>query len=203
MSGNRLIACAIAVALCLAGCPPSAPTTGYEYLNDAITEEMQSIGLGPGDVFEVRVYGEKDLSGPHRIADDGTIHLPLVGDMVVGGMNRGEIATKIAEKLRSGFLRSPSVSVFVKQFNSRKIFVLGQVKSPGTFPFAPGMNIVEAITRAGGFLNTANANFVVVTRKLEGGEKRIPVPVEKISQGLASNLALQAGDIVFVADRLL
>jgi len=193
----------VVVSALLAACPPSAPTTGYEHLNQAIAEQLQMVGLGPGDVFEVRVYGEAELSGQHRIAADGSIDLPLVGQMVVGGLTRQEIAERIEEKLQGGFLRSPSVSVFVKEYNSRKIFVLGQVKSPGTFAFAAGMNIVEAITLAGGFLSSANANFVVVTRKKDGEEQRIPVPVEKISQGLASNLDLQAGDIVFIADRLL
>ena len=65
------------------------------------------------------------------------------------------------------------------------------------------MTVVEAITLAGGFKSSANQNYVVVTRKVAGKEKRIPVPVEKISAGLASNLTLRAGDIIFVPDRLL
>ena len=100
-------------------------------------------------------------------------------------------------------LREPHVSVYVQEYNSKKIFVLGQVTKAGTFPYSGGMNVVEAITLAGGFRNTANPDYVVVTRRTAEGEKRIPVPVEKISKGLASNLELQAGDIVYVPDKLL
>jgi polysaccharide export outer membrane protein len=121
----------------------------------------------------------------------------------VAGKTPSEIASAIERALQEGYLREPYVSVYVKEYNSKKIFVLGMVRKPGTFPFQGGMNVVEAVTLAGGFTETANANFVVVTRKKDGAEIRIPVPVEKISKGLAANLELQAGDIVFIPDRLL
>ena len=193
----------VLAALVFSACPPTASTTGYQHLNSEIDEHLRKVGLDTGDVFEVRVYGEPELSGIHRIAEDGTIDVPLVGRLEVRGLNRGQIATKLEDSLRDGFIRSPSVSVFVKEYNSRKIFVLGQVRNPGTFAYVTGMSVVEAITRSGGFLPTANANLVVVTRQVNGEDQRITVPVDKISQGLASNLQLQAGDIIFVSDRLL
>lgn len=187
----------------LAACPPQAPTTGYEHLNDEITEHLSRVGLGAGDVFEVKVYGEDQLSGTHRISPEGEIDFPLVGRLGVVDLTPGQVAEEIRVRLQAGYLKEPFVSVFVREYNSKKIFVLGQVQKPGTFPYAAGMNIVEAITLAGGFHASANPNYVVVTRKQAGKETRIPVPVEKISEGLAQNLALQPGDIVYVPDRLL
>lgn len=182
---------------------PEAPTTGYEDMNREISEQLTKVGLGPGDVFEVTVYGEASLSGVHRIAPDGAIQFPLVNRVVVEGLTANEIAEELRRRLQDGYLREPSVSVFVKEYGSKKVFVLGEVQRPGTFPFTAGMNIVEAITLAGGFKDSANANYVIVTRHGPNGDQRIPVPVEKITEGEAQNLSLKPGDIVYVPDSLL
>ncbi len=187
----------------LGGCPPQAPVRDFSKLNADIQAQMSRVGLGPGDVFQVSVYGEKGLSGVHRVGPDGTIDFPLVGRVQVADKNPAEIAATLRARLQDGFLRDPYVSVFVKEYNSKKIFVLGEVARPGTFPYSDGMNVVEAITLAGGFRNTANENYVVVTRREGGKETRIPVPVGKISEEGAPNLELRPGDIVFVPDRLL
>ncbi len=164
---------------------------------------LARVGLGPGDVFEVSVYGEEKLSGMHRIAPDGAIQFPLINRVMVEGLTPNEIAEEIQRRLRDGFLREPSVSVFVKEYNSKKVFVLGEVQRPGTFPYTAGMNIVEAVSLAGGFKDSANANYVIVTRHSQKGDQRIAVPVKKITEGKAKNLGLQPGDIVFVPDTLL
>lgn len=193
----------IACVLCLGACAPQASGSGYEQLNEAIRAELQLVGLGVGDVFAVKVYGEKELSGEHQISPEGTVDIPLIGRVMVKGQTPSEIGRKLEERFVAGYLKTPYVSVYVKQYNSKKVFVLGMVRKPGTFPLTAGMNVVEAVTMAGGFTEAANTNFVVVTRKQDGREVRIPVPVEEISKGLAANLDLKAGDIVFVPDRLL
>ncbi len=204
--GSPVAHVAIVVLMALIGgsaCAPTASSTGYAHLNAEIQDQLKAIGLGPGDVFEVRVYGEDTLTGLYRISEDGSIDFPLVGRIQAEGRTSREISELLGEKLRDGFLVSPSVSVYVKEYNSRKIFVLGEVNNPGTFPFTVDMNVVEAVALAGGFSPTANHDFVVVTREVDGQETRIPVPVGKISKGLAANLELQAGDIVYVSDTLL
>lgn len=197
---------AIALGIALTGgvsCAPTASTTGYAHLNGKIQDQLKNVGLGSGDVFEVRVYGEPTLTGLYRVAEDGSIDFPLVGRLDVSDLTSREISEVLTERLKAGYLVSPSVSVYVKEYNSRKIFVLGQVNTPGTFPFEVEMNVVEAVALAGGFAPTANHDFVVVTRKVNGEETRIPVPVGLISKGLAANLELQSGDIVYVSDTLL
>lgn len=194
----------IALALAMGGCEScqSAPDD-YGEINRKVSEEMARVGLGPGDVFEVSVYGEEKLSGVHRIAPDGAIHFPLIKRVMVEGMTTSEIAEEIQTRLRDGYLRDPSVSVFVKEYNSKKVFVLGEVQRPGTFPFTASMNIVEAVTLAGGFSAAANANYVIVTRRGSSGDQRIPVPVKRITEGTAANFNLQPGDIIYVPDSLL
>ena len=184
------------------GCK-TASTVEYKHAKVDLEEHLKQVGLGPGDVFELRVYGEKELTGVHRISPEGQVDVPLIGRIDAEGLTPGDIGKVISNKLREGYIRDPFVSIYVKEYNSKKIFVLGEVAKPGTFPFKNNMTVVEAITLAGGFKSSANQNYVVVTRKIEGKEQRIEVPVQKITEGLATNLALNAGDIVFVHDRLL
>ncbi|MBM4354213.1 MAG: polysaccharide export protein [Deltaproteobacteria bacterium] len=186
----------------LVSCTPPAGDD-YVRLPVDIQQLRNAVTLGPGDVFDVRVYGEKDLSGIYRVSAEGTIHFPLVGEVRVQNLSPSEVATLLQDRLRDGYLREPFVTVTIKEYNSKKIFVLGQVAKPGTFPFEGEMNIVQAVTLAGGFTPMARKNNVIVTRVDKGEEKRIQVPVESISEGLAPNLPLRPGDIVYVPETVL
>jgi protein involved in polysaccharide export with SLBB domain len=159
--------------------------------------------LGPDDVFEVRVYNEPTLSGIFRVSPNGTVDFPLVGSVTVEGKRQEEVAALLGGRLQAGFIREPFVTVYIKEYNSKKIFVMGMVEKPGTFVFQDGMNIVQAITLAGGFSTTAVKNETIVTRVHNGSEQRIPVPVDEISAGRAKNFRLFPGDIVFVPESVL
>jgi polysaccharide export outer membrane protein len=155
--------------------------------------------LGPGDVFEVRVWGEEDLSGAYRVASDGSINFPLVGRVEVGGMTASRVSDVLSEGLRK-YIKDPSVSVFVKEYQSKKVYVYGKVQRAGTFPYEQGMNIIQAITLAGGFGPMANQDTAFVTRIVVGQEQRIKVSVKDIGEGKASNFQLEPGDIVYVEE---
>jgi len=157
--------------------------------------------LGPGDVFEVKVYGEEDLSGTYRVASDGGINFPLVGKIQAVNRTPTELSDEIAAGLRQ-FLKQPSVSVFVREFTSKKVYVFGQVARPGTFQFEDGMNIIQAITLAGGFSTMADQNGAFVTRIIDGKEQRVEVKVKAIGEGKSSNFKLQPGDIVYVPETM-
>ncbi len=188
--------------LFVVGCPPPG---GDDYIRLPVDTKSirDSVTLGPGDVFEARVYGEKDLSGVHRVSSDGTIIFPLVGEVTVQNLSTTQIANLLQDKLADGYLKKPYVTIVIKEYNSKKIFVLGQVSKPGTFPFEGEMNVIQAITLAGGFTPMARKNSVIVTRVENQEELRIRVPVEKISEGLAPNLGLKPGDIVFVPETVI
>lgn len=157
--------------------------------------------LGVGDVFELRVFDEPQLSGIHRIDSDGAVSIPLAGRVDVSGLTPNGVSAAL-EVLFSSYLTDPHVSVFVKEFNSKKIYVLGRVKSPGTFVYESGMTVVQAITLAGGFDSLAEKNGTYVTRIVAGKERQFEVPVEDIGEGRAKNFALNPGDIVYVPESL-
>jgi protein involved in polysaccharide export with SLBB domain len=158
--------------------------------------------LGPGDVFSVEVFGEKDLSGKFRVSGKGTIDYPLIGSIQVRGLTPPAVSKLITRRLSEGYMKTPSVSVFVEAYNSKKISVFGQVRKPGTFNYVDNMSIIEAITLAGGFTPLAAKNKISVTRTADGKSRRFTIPVEEIGEGTASNYLVRAGDIVFVPERV-
>jgi protein involved in polysaccharide export with SLBB domain len=169
---------------------------------ETVPPPTEDSALGPGDLFDVRVFGEPDLSGSYQVANDGTIDYPLIGKVAVVGKLPNQVAAELEEKLASGYLKSPQVDVFVKETRSKKVSVLGQVKAPTTFPYVENMSIVEAIARAGGFTAMAKKNSVRVTRAHGGKTETIVIAVEDIGQGKAPNFLLRPGDVVFVGERV-
>jgi protein involved in polysaccharide export with SLBB domain len=153
-----------------------------------------------GDVFEVRVFQEAELSGVYRVGPEGTIDFPLCGRLEVRGQTSAEVATRLRTCLAEGYLRNPQVTVVTREYNSKKVFVFGQVQRPGTFPFEENMTVIQAITVSGGFTQFAGQNKTRVTRTTEQGEERFEVPVQDIGVGKAPNFYLRPGDIVFVPE---
>ncbi len=158
--------------------------------------------LGPGDVFEVRVYQEPELSGIYQVDPRGEVTFPLCQRVALTGLTASEAADAIRACLAKGFLRDPQVALLVREWNSKKVFVFGEVQKPGTFPFEDGMSVVQAVTLAGGFTRTAAQNSTSVTRKVNGQELKVKVNVQDIALGRAPNFTLQPGDIVYVPESL-
>lgn len=183
------------------GCAGCGPTTRTVY-EKATPPPAPDLTLGIGDVFDVRVFGESELSGTYRVGAEGTITFPLAGVIAVVGLEPQAVAKRIADKLADGILRSPQVTVLVKEQTSKKVYVMGQVSKPGTLTFTPSMTVVEAITAAGGFTPMAAKNDTTVTRTESGKKTTLRVPVDDIGSGRARNVYLQPGDIISVPERL-
>jgi polysaccharide export outer membrane protein len=158
--------------------------------------------LGAGDVIEVRVFQEPDLSGVYQVGTAGDVIFPLCKQVKVGGLTPNAAADSIRGCLAEKYIRDPQVSVLVKEYNSKKIFVFGEVQKPGTFPFQDGMSVVQAVTLAGGFTKTASQNSTSVTRRVGGTETKVKVSVQDIALGKAPNFTLEPGDIVYVPESL-
>ena len=186
--------------VCLAG---GCPSVGSGVISGAPPKGIVDTTVGPGDVLEIRVYGEKDLSGLYRIEGDGTIVFPLIGKVKVGGHSPPTIGRRIARRLRKGYLRNPQVTIFVKEYHSKKVTVFGQVKKPGIFKYTDNMTIIQAITEAGGFTELSDRDSTIVTRFQDGRKYRIRVRVKAIGEGREQNFVIRPGDVVFVPKRLM
>lgn len=156
--------------------------------------------LSPGDVVEVRLYNEPELSGVHQISDNGTIRLPLIGAVQAAGVTPDQLTLRITQGYNERYLRDAEVSLFVKERTSRKVYVLGQVAKPGPYPFDGKMTIIDAVAMAGGTTKLADANGTLVTRDRDGKQLRVIVRVGDIGEGTEPDMQLEAGDIIFVPE---
>ena len=187
----------LALGVAFAGCGPTGAIARPS------TVGANDTTLGVGDVFDVRVFGEADLSGSYRVGQDGTIDFPLVGQIEVLGQEPTATAALIGAALREGgYLVNPQVSVFVQEYNSKRFSVLGAVGSPGSFEVRSGLTVVQAIGLAGGFTALANRDGTYVTRRVDGQPRRFAVPVDRITRGEEDDFPLQAEDIVYVPERV-
>jgi protein involved in polysaccharide export with SLBB domain len=190
---------ALLVCLCVVGCAKRGQISSA----DMASAPAEDTKLGAGDVFEVRVVGEQDLTGKYKVGTDGTIQFPFLGVVAVGGKEPEEVARLLAAGLRDGgYLNQPQVTVLVEQTNSRRLSVLGAVAKPGTLPIIPGMTVIEAISQVGGFTPLADKDGTVLTRQVNGKLERFRVPVSDIARGAAADIPLRNGDIVFVPERI-
>lgn len=159
--------------------------------------------LDSGDVFDVRVYGEDDLTAKYKVSPDGTVDFPFVGRIDVRDREPTEVADIIASGLQEGgILVNPQVSVVVEEYNSKVISVMGAVASTGSFPMRTGLTIAQAISMAGGFSPLASANSTVVTRRVGNDLRRYRVRAADIIEGAEADFPLRAGDLIFVPERL-
>lgn len=156
--------------------------------------------LGPGDIVEIRVTDQEELSGEYEVGERGTIRFPWIEEVEVAGRTRGQIAELIEHELADGWLRQPQVSVRVITRQNREVSVLGQVGEPGSYPFKERLTLVQAISLAGGLNPLAQAKKVKLIRETDEGTKTYEIDVREILDSRRADLPLEPGDIVFVPE---
>ncbi len=132
----------------------------------AFCEDAEDRRIERSDLIIVAVFDELKLSGEYRVQAGGTIHYPLLGDIEVAGKTPTAVATELKQKLGEDYLVNPEVTVFVKQYRSRTVTVIGKVTKPGPvlLPEEEKMDMIQALAQAGGFQPTANENKIRFSR---------------------------------------
>jgi polysaccharide export outer membrane protein len=165
----------------------------------AATKATENYPLGPEDVVEIRVFELEKLDRTVRVAGDGSIDLPLVGKISVQGLTADGVSERIAGRLRGRYVKSPQVTVFIKEYNSQKVSLLGAVARPATYPLIGRRNLLQVIADAGG-LGSAG-NILYVFRQTEDGlSARLTVPLNDllIHGDPRWNICLEPGDVISV-----
>ena len=196
---NRLSVC-VAVALVCAALPAAAEEGSRRPGAAAPTAATPAgYAIGPDDVLEVTYWGEKDLAAEVVVRPDGNIALPLIGDVTAAGLTPAELTARI-RTAAADLLEIPIPTVIVKQINSRKVTITGEVAKPGRYPLPGSMTVLELIATAGGFTDFADQKNIGVVRKVGGVQTSIKVNYKKLArmQDLHENVALLPGDIVVV-----
>jgi polysaccharide export outer membrane protein len=167
------------------------------------------------DKLRITIFQEDDLSTLCRVDAKGTVNLPLVGEIQVRGLTLSEAERAIENAYRDGrFLRKPEVTVAVDDYAPREVSIQGQVKNPGRYPLPieSTMSVLDLVTKAGGFTDTALGTGVRITRILPDGSTRvITLDVESLIKGKSNAktngennaLLLEPDDIVYVPERII
>jgi protein involved in polysaccharide export with SLBB domain len=184
--------------LLVAGCGPREAPKAPD-----IPLPVESTSFGPGDEFQLQVVGEPNWPTEYRVASDGTVDIPLLAPLKVEGLEPQQVARLVKDRLAEAKIRpDASVVVSVKQYQSKRVTVLGQVASPGIFPLTPGMTLLEVVSRAGGFTAIARSSNVRLTRQVKGEARTWELDVTAIADGRMADIPLQASDSVFVEERV-
>jgi polysaccharide biosynthesis/export protein len=139
--------------------------------------------LGPDDIIEVSVYQEKDLGATVPVRPDGKISIPLIGEMPASGKTAKQLQQEITVKYTE-FIAAPAVTVVVKEVNSPKVSVLGEVKNPGVYKIKDRATLLDAIAMAGGLTEYAKKDKITVIRAEPSGEqKRLKVNLDDQIKG--------------------
>jgi polysaccharide export outer membrane protein len=163
------------------------------------------------DKLSIRVFQEDDLSTVSRVDSKGTVNLPLVGQVRVAGLTHSDAEVAIESAYKDGrYLRVPQVTVSVEEYAPREVSIQGQVKNPGRYPLPveSSVTVLDLVTRAGGFTDTAQGTAVRVTRILPDGSTRvITLDVESLIKGKSNAkgnaLLLEPDDIIYVPERII
>jgi polysaccharide export outer membrane protein len=186
-SGRVAWAALFSAAILLSAC--SGPGDDLQPLENP--SQPSAYRLGSGDVVQMRVFGQEELSGPFRINNSGTISVPLLGEIEASGVTTAQLEDRVEGILADGLLLDPSVSIEVTEF--RPFYILGEVTDPGQYAYVPDMTVLTAVAIAGGFTFRARTNEMSITRTTDG---------ETIEGRAGRGTIVQPGDVIFVFERI-
>lgn len=177
--------------------PPSLAEGGYN--------------VGPRDLLSVLVFGEPSVSGNYRVEADGGFSFPLIGRVTAVGRSLKATEEDIRVRLADGFFRNPQVTVSVQEYGSQRVFVIGEVRTPGPYPLTGQTTVLAAIAQAGSTTPTAGEDVVLLRPKTldasnapvlpgkDGGSELLRIKLRELQAGLAGqNVTLQHGDTLYV-----
>lgn len=180
-------------------------------LGGAGAAQVNNYVVGPQDVLAITLYDQQDLSGKYTVEADGTFTFPLIGRVTAGGLTLRDVEKALRTKLADGFFKNPQVSVAVEQYRSQRVFVMGEVRTPGPYPLVGDMTLIEALARAGSTTEHAAGEALIVRSadasrpagpvlpEEQRGAEVIRIDIKALQSGrLSSNASLRDGDTIFV-----
>jgi polysaccharide export outer membrane protein len=167
---------------------------------DARAQQSDAYKVQPGDILAVAVWKEPELqSDAVLVQPDGMFSFPLVGQVDARDRSVADLQQLITERL-ARFIADPVVTVSVKEVRGNKVYVIGQVNKPGEFVVNPSVDVMQALSMAGGTTAFAALNNIIILRRNGAGQTALPFRYQEVIKGrdLAQNIELQSGDVVVV-----
>ena len=155
--------------------------------------------VNPGDELQIDVWREEDLQRIVIVRPDGKFSFPLTGEIQASDRTPAEIQAELAGKLRN-YIPEAIVTVTVRGISGNRIYVIGQVNDPGTFVMNPQINVLQALSLAGGMTAFASSNNIIILRSRGDRQVTLPFRFDDVARGrnLEQNIQLEAGDVIIV-----
>jgi polysaccharide biosynthesis/export protein len=154
--------------------------------------------IGPTDILDISVFKVPELSKSVQVADTGTINLPLVGDVQASGKTASEIEMDLTRQLGAKYLKSPQVTVYVKEHNSQRVTIEGAVRKPGVYPIRGTLSLIQLLATAEGVDRDLYSKDVTVFRTVDGNRTSRVFDIDAIREGKGDDPQLRQGDLVVV-----
>ncbi|MEY8688743.1 MAG: polysaccharide biosynthesis/export family protein [Leptothrix sp. (in: b-proteobacteria)] len=204
---RTLGAISLGAAALLAGCaqltdlltPPAADLAVTPEVAAALAAIDPTYVIGPEDALDITVWRDETLKAAVLVRPDGGVSFPLVGDLTVAGKTAIQVRDELTERLDK-FLPEPVVTVAVTRVASQRIYVLGRVNKPGDYPVGRSIDVLQALTLAGGLTPFAVEDGIRVIRRVNGKSVAIPFQYSRVRRGsdLSQNITLRSGDLLLV-----
>ena len=164
---------------------------------DKFTQEYR---IGPKDLLEISVFGADELSRTVRVSEDGKVTLPLLGEVLVDGLTKSEVEKKLGQLLGEKYVQNPQVTVFIREYQSKRVSVLGAVEKPGPYQLLGRQTLMQIMSEAGGLTRDAGNEIVIIRQLPDGSSTSLRISIDDLFlKGDAKlNVPMEAGDIVTV-----
>ena len=161
---------------------------------------VKAYRIGPGDLLEIKVFELEQLSQVVRVSEDGSITLPLLGRVEVEGLTQDGTAAKIAGLLAAKYVKHPQVTVFIKEYKSKQVAVIGAVEKPGSYELVGRKNLLQMISAAGGFTDKATDEIYVLREGQNGDAVSIPIDLKDllVNGNQKLNIPIEPSDVINV-----
>jgi polysaccharide export outer membrane protein len=164
------------------------------------TSKDYSYTIGPKDLLTISVFEVPELNITVRVSEDGTITLPLLGNIEVEGLSRFDLERKLAALLEKNYLKNAQVTIFIKEYQSKRVSVIGAVKSPGNYELIGKQTLLQMLSSAGGLTEDASDRIIVIRQYSDGRSKSLIIDLEELmlKGNPKLNIPIYASDIINV-----
>ncbi len=165
-----------------------------------IQDFIKDYRIGPGDLLEIKVFELDQLNQTVRVSEDGSISLPLLGSVRVEGLTQGETETRLATLLQEKWVKNPQVSVFIKEYKSKQVAVIGAVQKPGNYELIGRKTLLQVVSMAGGFTDKTTNQLFVLRDGTNGDGDSIAIDLKDllVNGNKELNIPIEPNDVVNV-----
>jgi polysaccharide export outer membrane protein len=201
----RVFALVISAALVCAGMAaaqtsPQAKTPPQAQAQEARDVFVRAYRVGPGDLLELKVFQVDELSQTVRVSEDGSITLPLLGRIVVEGLTQEGVVQKLSGLLQAKYVKNPQVTIFIKEYKNQQVAVIGAVEKAGSYELVGRKNLLQIISMAGGFSDTAGNEIFILREGPDGVTSSVAIDLKDllVNGNQKLNIPIEPNDVINV-----